>query len=369
MNRAVFLILIFLVFITACNQKKDNIKIKQNKPTTVIVETVKVTDIPVIYETFGQVVSQNTINITSKVAGKIEKIYFKEGEMVKKGQLLAKIDCLPLEKSIQQAEAILKRDLTILENAKKNAKRYEELVQKGYAAKVDLDNALTAQNTAIATVDADKSNIEYLKAQLSYCSISSPIKGKIGEILVDQGNFIKENDKIITTIQQISPIDAEFSLPEEKLVDILRKIKENKKIRVDLLNQNNEKLEEGFISFIDNTIDRTTGAFKIKGAFKNSQEKLWPGQFVNIKVYLDNLKNVTIVPTKAIQKSQTTEFVWIILDNNTAITKKIYTIYSHKDVAVVKGVKEGERVVIDGAIKLKPNSIVEIKKMAKDETK
>ncbi|MGC8769467.1 efflux RND transporter periplasmic adaptor subunit [Calditerrivibrio sp.] len=363
MNRLLFYILLLLILITACSQDKKDIKqkSKQDKPVAVVIETVKKTDIPVVYETFGQVVAKNSISLTSKVSGKIEKIFFNEGDFVKKRQLLVKIDCLTLEKSIKQAEAILQKDLAILENAKKNASRYEELVQKGYAAQVDLDNAQTSLNTALATVEADKANIEYLKSQISYCTIKSPINGKAGEILLDQGNYIKENDKAITTIYQITPIDAEFSLPEEYLDKINQYLIGNKKIIVELFSQKGEKIEDGFISFIDNTIDRTSGSFKLKATFKNSLARLWPGEFVNVKVYFDTLKDVYVVPLNAIQKGQDNEFVWIISDNNTASIRNIHQKYVYKEIAVVDNLNEGEKVVTDGAIKLRPNAKVEIR--------
>jgi len=361
MNRLVLYILSLLIFITACSQNQNDVKqkSKQEKPVAVVIETVKKTDIPIVYETFGQIVAKNSINLTSKVSGKIENIFFNEGDFVKKGQLLVKIDCLTLEKSIKQAEAILQKDLAILENAKKNASRYEELVQKGYAAQVDLDNAQTSLNTALATVEADRANIEYLKSQLSYCTIRSPIDGKAGEILLDPGNYIKENDKPITTIYQITPIDAEFSLPEEYLDKINQYLKGNKKINVELFSQKGEKIEDGYISFIDNTVDRTSGSFKLKATFKNSSARLWPGEFVNIKVHFDILKDVYVVPLKAVQKGQSKDFVWIISDNNTASIRNIHQKYVYKELAVVDNLSEGEKVVVDGAIKLRPNAKVE----------
>lgn len=362
-------IIIFITLGCTKNKEQSKDKQKQNRPVPVIVDIARKNDILIIYETFGQLSPQNSVNITSKVSGKIEKLYFKEGDFVKKGQVLAKIDCTPLEKSINQAEAILKKDMATLENAKKNAQRFEELVQKGYAAQVDYDNAKTALNTAIATVEADKANIEYLKSQLSYCIITSPISGKAGEIFLDAGNLIKENDKTITTIQQIAPIDAEFSLPEEKLTDILNNMKSNKKIKVELYDQQWKKLEDGTITFIDNAIDKSTGSFKLKATFKNNENKLWPGQFVNIRVYFGILKDAIYIPTKAIQKGQIGDFVWVILDNNTATTKKISQIYTHQEVTAIEGLKEGETVVVDGAIKLKPNANVEIKKKENDKQK
>ncbi len=371
LTKKILTLLIILLTFLGCTKKNEEMKNKQkqNRPIAVVIDIAKKNDVPIIFETFGQITPQNSVNITSKVSGKIEKLFFKEGDLVKKGQILAKIDCAPLEKSINQAEAILKKDMATLENAQKNAKRFEELVQKGYAAQVDLDNAQTALNTAMATVEADRANLEYLKTQLSYCTITSPISGKTGEIYLDAGNLIKENDKVITTIQQITPIDAEFSLPEEKLTDVLNNMKAGKKIKTELYDQRWVKLEDGTITFVDNTIDKSTGSFKLKATFNNKTNNLWPGQFVNIKVYFGLLKDAISIPTKAVQKGQSGDFVWVILDNNTAVMKKVSPIYTYHDFTVITGLKEGEKVVIDGAIKLRPNAMVEIKKRDNDKQK
>ncbi|MCX8085099.1 MAG: efflux RND transporter periplasmic adaptor subunit [Calditerrivibrio sp.] len=361
MNKTLFFLMVFFISVSCTKKPSENPK-KQAQPVPVEIAIAEKKDIPVVLESFGQTSAIQSVSVTSKVSGKIEKIYFKEGQIVKKGALLVKIDSSQIEKSLEQAEAILKRDLALFENAKKNLERYKELAQKGYVAQIDYDNALTNYKALESTIEADKANINYLKVQLSYYYLHSPIYGKAGEILVDEGNFIKENDKIITIINQISPIHVEFGLPESKLPKILESIKAGKEMKVEIYNENGQFLDTGPITFIDNTIDKSTASFKVKVTVPNKNELLWPGQFVKVKLKLDTYKDSIVIPSLAIQKGQMKDYVWVVSDNITADIKNIDIIYEYDNLTIIKGLNAGEKVVIDGAIKLKPKSPISLKK-------
>ncbi len=356
-----FLILFMaLLLITACGDKKP----KQEKPGAVPVMAASVVrrDVPLQLSAIGNVEAYSTVSVNSRVAGQIVRVHFKEGQDVNRGALLFTIDPRPFEAALKQAEGNLAKDTAQMVNALQQARRYEELAKKGYVAQADYDQFRTTALSYEAVVKADKAAVENARLQLSYCFIHSPITGRTGTLLVNQGNIIKENDKTIVAINQIQPIYVGFSLPEQALPEI-KKYAAAGRLKVTAApGQGEEGAEQGALTFIDNAVDRTTGTIRLKGTFENRNRRLWPGQFVNVTLKLTTQADALVVPSQAVQTGQQGQYVFVIKPDSTAELRPVAVSRTLGNESVIeKGVKPGERVVTDGQLRLVPGAKVEVK--------
>ena len=318
------------------------------------------------------------------------RVYFTEGQDVTKGELLFMIDPRPLEAALKQAEANLERDLAHVKQAEsnlvrdmaqeKNAKadtdRYRMLFEKGVVARQQYDKFRTDWEALVATVEADraaKANaeatvladraaLENAKLQLSYCSIHSPLEGRTGSLIVQEGNIIKENDANLVVINQINPICVSFSVPEQYLGDMKKYMRAGTlKVEAIVPNNNEGAPHQGFISFVDNAVDTGTGTIKLKGTFTNKDRRLWPGQFVNVVLTLTQVPNATVVPFQAIQTGQQGQYVFVVKTDLTVETRSIVSGFTlNNETVVQKGLQPGEIVVTDGQLRLYPGAKVEI---------
>src|SRR5689334_9338343 len=253
-------------------------------PVTVATAVQK--NVPVRVLAVGNVEPYSTVSIKSQVTGVIMQAHFKEGQDVKKNQLLFTIDPRPLEAALKQAEANLARDMAQLNNSREQVKRYAELVEKQYVSREQYDQIKTTADTSEAVVASDKAAVENAKVQLSYCYIYSPVNGRVGTLLVNEGNLVRVNDGTpLLVINQLVPIYVTFSVPEQYLSDIKRHMAEGK-LNVAASFPTGEQPERGNLAFIDNAVDRTTGTIKLKAEFNNSGLRLWPGQFINVALTL-----------------------------------------------------------------------------------
>lgn len=363
LGRVAAFILIFsgAVFVTACTQKKTDPPARPPAPVTVA-KVVRKT-VPVRIDSIGNVEAYSTIQVKSQIGGQLMKVHFREGQDVKKGDLLFTIDPRPYEAQVKQAEATLAKDTAQMEYAHEESRRYEELVRKGYAARDQYDQ-IRANATALdATVKADKALLDNARLQLTYCYIYSPITGRTGALLSNEGNVIKANaDTAMVTIQQVEPIYVDFSVPEQYL-PLIKKYMAQGKLAVQATPDLKEgTVEDGLLTFVDNSVDASTGTIKLKGTFVNGDRKLWPGQFVNVKLTLTEQPDAIIVPSSAVNTGQDGEYIFVVKNGNTVEQKPVTVERTLDDESVIeKGLLPGETVVTDGQLRLGPGAKVMIK--------
>jgi multidrug efflux system membrane fusion protein len=350
-----------IILLPACYGGKSQPPQKLAVPVTAAVVIQKT--VPVQLTAIGNVEAYSTVSVKSQLGGILTRVHFKEGQDVNKGDLLFTIDPRPYETALKQAEANLAKDTAQLENARVEAHRYEELVKKGYVAQQQYDQVHTNAASLEATVNADKALVENAGLQLKYCFIYSPITGRTGNLLANQGNLIKANaDDPMVTINQIQPSYVSFSVPEQYLGEI-KKYMSAGKVKVEAFITNSEnKPVEGILTFVDNSVDISTGMIKLKATFVNKDRHLWPGQFVNAIMTLTTQPNAVIVPSQAIQTGQKGEYVFLIKKDLTVEIRPVVIARTMNGEAVVeKGLQSGDKVVTDGQLRLVPGAKVELK--------
>ncbi|HEY7317553.1 MAG TPA: efflux RND transporter periplasmic adaptor subunit [Candidatus Binatia bacterium] len=329
----------------------------------VIVATVMHKAMPLQIRTVGNVEAYSTVSVKSQVTGVITQAHFKEGQNVKKGQLLFTIDPRPLEAVLKQAEANLARDVAQLENAREQARRYDELVKKQYVSQEQYDQIRTNAAALEAVVEADKAAVDNAKVQLSYCYIYSPIDGQVGTLLVNEGNLVRVNDAApLVVINQVIPIYVTFSVPEQNLPDIRHRLSEGS-LKVEAQFQSDQgRSEVGHLAFIDNAVDRTTGTIKLKAEFGNENKRLWPGQFVNVALTLSTQVDAIVIPSEAIQVGQEGQHVFVVKPDKTVEMRPVTVGPTNEGEAIIaSGLTAGEQIVREGQFLLGPGSRVEIK--------
>lgn len=340
----------------------------------VLVSTASQKSVPVQLRAVGNVEAYTTVSIKSQVTGVLMQAHFKEGQDVKKGQQLFTIDPRPLEAALKQAQANLARDNAQLRNWREQLKRYAELVEKQYVSREQYDQIKANADAAEAVVAADTAAVENAKVQLSYCYIYAPVNARAGSLLVNEGNLVRVNDASpLVVLNQINPINVTFSLPEQHLPEIKRRMASGT-LRVDASFESDEgKPEQGRLEFIDNAVDRATGTVKLKAVFANTERRLWPGQFVNATLTLATQFDVVVVPSEAVQVGQDGQHVFIVNDDKRVEMRPVTVGQINEGVAIIaKGLTGGEQVVKEGQFLLGPGTRVEIKdpnQPAVDETK
>jgi membrane fusion protein, multidrug efflux system len=345
--------------LAACSGTKQK-PADEKVPVTVAVAQTK--NVPTEIRAIGNVKPRSNVAVRALVAGELTRVWFKEGDDVHKGQTLFTIDPRPYEAALSQARANLARDEAGLKNAESQAARYADLVKKDYVTREEYDKFTTAADAARAGVAADRAAVETAQLQLSYCEIRSPLNGRTGSLMVHPGNLVKANDTTpLVVINQITPVDVEFSIPESQLAQ-LRAVG-SPKIAVQALPQGGGMpIATGTLSFVDNTIDPTTGTITLKATFPNTNRALWPGQFVNVAAVLAQRPNSIVVPAQAVQTGQKGQYVFVVTQDNGVEMRPVRSTQSFDQFAVIdKGVAAGETVVTDGQLRLTPKSKVEVK--------
>ncbi len=354
--------ILLTIFISACKGGKSQPPKGQVVPVAaanVIQKTV-----PVQIRAIGNVEAYSTVSVKSQIGGILTRVHFREGQDVKKGDLLFTIDPRPYEAALKQAESNLAKDIAQLENAREEVRRYAELVKKGYIAQQQYDQIRTNAATFEATVNADKAIVENAHLQLKYCYIYSPITGRTGNLFDKEGNLIKANaDNPIVIVNQIQPIYVTFSVPEQYIPEIKKYMSNGEIIVQAFITKDENNPEEGILTFVDNTVDVSTGTIKMKGTFANREKHLWPGQFVDVVLTLTTQPNAVVVPSSAIQAGQKGQYVFVI-KNDLSVEDRIITVgrILNSETVIEKGLQAGERVVTDGQLRLVPGAKVEIKK-------
>ncbi len=352
--------LVSLILFLACSSGHPQQSIQPSVP--VKVTTVRERDVPVQIHAIGNVEAYSTVSVKTQVAGELIGVYFKEGQEVKKGDLLFLIDPRPFEAALKQAEANLAKDVAQMKKAEVDARRYTDLFKKGVVSSQDYDQVRTNYETLKAIVKADEAAVRNAKLELEYCYIRSPIDGRIGRLMVNQGNIVKEKETVLVDINQTKPIYVGFSVPEQELPRIKRYMA-LEELRVQaIIPSDKDHPVTGKLSFINNEVDTKTGTILLKAVFPNQDETLWPGQFVNAVLTLTTQKNALVIPSSAVQMGQEGQYVFVVKPDLTVESRPVVVGDSLEQwVVVSKGLRPGERVVTEGQLSLAPGAKVEIK--------
>jgi membrane fusion protein, multidrug efflux system len=349
------------VTITGCKRGQDKAAAAargRGGPVPVTVAVAGHKDVPIQLKAIGTIRPYATVSIKPRVDGQLGPVGFKQGDEVKKGQLIFQIEPRAFEVALNQAEAILARDTASLQNAEAEMRRTDELANTKAvsAATVDVNRAKAASFRA--TVEADKAAVEIARVQLSYCSIRSPLNGRVGFLLVDTGNVVKNNDSILAVIHQTQPIYADFAVPQQSLPEVRRAMRERSlEVTAEIPGSAQKTEVAGQLEVVNNQVDTTTGTVLLRAAFSNDVEQLWPGQFVNVTLTLGYLTNATVVPSAAVQTGQAGEFVFVVKPDSTVEKRPISLGPSlQKETVIREGVKTGETVVTDGQLRLVPGA-------------
>jgi membrane fusion protein, multidrug efflux system len=317
--------------------------------------------IPVQLDTIGTVQTIASVAIKSRIDAVIDQVQVQDGQFVKAGDVLFKLDSRAVQAQLDQVAANLARDQAQLANAQRDVERYRPLLSKDFVSHQQFDTSSTAAKSLEATVKADEAQLENAKVQLSYYTITAPIDGRVGMIAIKRGNSIKANDVPLATLNQMQPIYVSFALPQTNFPD-MRVAMANGAVPVRVVPQGDKGAPvEGKVAFFDNTIDATSGTITVRASFTNEQQRLWPGQFVNVSVLVRMDPEALVVPQAAVQIGQNGNYVFVIKDDNTAETRPVTVdrIASGQSV-ISKGLKPGEKVVVDGQLRVTDGTHVQI---------
>ena len=339
-----------------------------NATVTVATGQAELADVPVIQQALGTVIPNYSVTVTSRVDGELQAVYFTEGQYVKKGQLLAQIDPRAYQATLDQYKGDLEQNVALLKSAKLTEQRYQRLYAKDSLAKQDLDTQTAAVGQYAGAVKADQGQIDAARLNLQYARIVSPIDGYVGLRLVDPGNIVASSSTTgIVTVTQTNPIAVTFSLPQAQLGSLLPKVRQGQQLPVQAMDQlGTQVLADGTLKFISNEIDTSTGSIKLKAQFANPDEKLYPNQFVNVKLQTDTLKGAVVVPAAAVQLSSGGHFIYVVKDG--AVTRKAVEVGPNIDTRTVitQGIANGDQVVTRGIDHLRDGAKVEIEKPVAD---
>jgi len=329
----------------------------------VMVGTVSLKTVPVEVRVIGNGEAYSTVQVKSQVDGQVEHVYFQEGQDVKKGDLLFTIDRRPFEATLQQMQANLARDVAQEKNAEAQAERNEQLFKEGIISKDQYDQFRTNADALKAAVRADQAAVENAKIQLGYCSVYSPIDARTGALMIHPGNVVKANDATLVVVNQITPLYVNFSVPEQYLAEIKRFMAGGRlQVRATAPNDQQHS-EDGFVSFVNNTVDANTGTILLKGTFANPERRLWPGQFVNVVLILTSKPNAVVAPSQAVQTGQQGQYAFVVKDDRTVDLRPVVPgLTIGGETVIERGLRPGETVVTDGQLLLYPGARVEVKR-------
>jgi multidrug efflux system membrane fusion protein len=389
-------LLLLAPVLAACDKGADPATAKGAPPVVPVTATEAAQrDVPVQIRAIGNVQALATVSVQSMINGEVMKVHFAEGHEVPAGALLFTIDPRQLQSALLQAQATLAqhqaavlsaeanqaRDMAQLENARVDEQRYRKLVEGGFVAREQYDQIRTKELTLAATIDADRAAVETAKAlvrageaavenvrvQLSYTEIRAPIGGRTGNLLLNQGNVVKANDvgNPMVVINRVHPIYVAFSVPEAQIEAIKRyRAAGDLPVEAQVTGQPGGVVH-GRLTFMNNTVDPSTGTIQLKATFENTENALWPGQFVNVALTLTKQIGAVLVPSQAVQSGQKGQYVFVVKPDQTVEARPVVPgAAAGRDVVIASGLAAGERVVIDGQLRLAPGTRVEVKPAA-----
>lgn len=351
-----------LAYFSADSRAREKKGVKGSGAIPVSVTAAVQQSVPVWLRAIGNVEAFSTVAVKARVDGEIVALNFKEGQEVRRGEVLFRIDPRPYDAALKQAEANALRDAAALAQARSQERRYLELLEKNFVSKEAYAQIATNAQTAQATVKASQAALENARLNREYCTIASPIDGVPGKVLLQIGNLVKANDvNPLVVINQVRPVYVNFAVPEQTL-PALRDYMSAGPLPVEVMLSGEAKtLAEGRLVFVDNAVDPSTGTIRLRGQFDNKNTALWPGQFVNVNVRLYDQGDAILIPARSLQTGPNGQYVYVVKEDLTAELRKVTVERSEGEQAVIKGIAKGERVVTRGALRLAPGARVEIR--------
>jgi multidrug efflux system membrane fusion protein len=344
----------------AATQKENEANELMNQPVPVQAAQIERRPMPIYLTALGTVTPYYSVTVKARVNGQLDKVNFTEGQQVKVGQTIMVVDPKPFKAALDQAKGTLAHDVALLQNAQAQYTRYKALYDAGVVSKEQLDLDLSNQGQYEGQIAADKAAIETAQLQLDWCSIQSPIDGKIGLRLVDPGNIVTANTTNLVIVNQFEPIAVYFTLPENELPQVLNKLRGEQRLRAEAFDRGDTtQIATGELLTSDNQIDTTTGTAKLKAVFDNKDEQLFPNQFVNIHLVLEQRSSALVVPSAAIQSGSQGSFVWVVQPQNTVKMEPVKVALAEGQVTILDaGPAPGASVVVDGADRLRQDAPV-----------
>jgi len=349
--------------------KDGDMKKSGNRPVAVGVAIAVQRDLPVYLSGIGTVTALNTVTLKTRVDGELVKVSLVEGQAVESGELLAEIDPRPFQAALAQAEGQLARDQATLQLSKQTLARLQSLKLQNATSQQELDEQQSLVQQSEAVVAIGLANVQNAQLQLSYTRIISPIRGRVGLRLIDQGNIVKANDLGgLAVITQLKPISVVFTIPQDDIPLLQTSMKQSEQLVVEAFDRDvSARLAEGKLTAIDNQVDPTTGTLKLKATFENDEQTLFPNQFVNARLRIDTVRDAVVVPSLAVQRGPDFRYVYVVSSDETVELRKVELGPSDgSDSSITKGLLVGETVVITGMDKLQPNSKVILPKRKTD---
>ncbi|MGO8877979.1 MAG: efflux RND transporter periplasmic adaptor subunit [Desulfomonilaceae bacterium] len=357
MANLILLLGVVLIMLTSCGKFKKDVK-KQPPPVPVDIAEVLVENAPLFINAIGNVAAYNTVDVKSRVTGELIKTFFKAGDPLTDGQDLFTIDPAPFEAKVQEGEAQLNQSRVQYEQAKRDFLRYKGLFGEKAVSEEQLEAKQVDMNSKLYQMKLNEAQLDSAKLNLGYCSIRSPITGPSGEIYIDNFNIVNANQDRLVTIKQIHPIKVKFSVPG-KFLDQINKYNTVAPLQVDVLIQGSEKRETGQLTLIDNNINLRTGMIALEGTFANPESRLWPGQFVEVRLKLTTTIGALLVPARSVNDGPDGQYVWAVNQDQTVAMRPVKVDRRETDMAVIsEGLKPNERVITDGQLMLRPGAIV-----------
>lgn len=356
--------------LTGCSQPEKTAAKGPAPSVPVTLATVAQKDVPITLRAIGNVEAFQTVGVKSQINGELQGVHFREGDDVKQGDLLFTLDQRQLKAELARAEGTLNRDEAQARNARVQAERYAKLLREGVVAQEQYDQFVSNANALEASVSAARAAVEYARLQLQYTRITAPISGRTGNLDVDRGNVVKANDLTLVTINQVTPVNVQFSIPEQQLAEV-KQYMAARSLRMEATTRAGDPTRaagavlasSGELTFIDNNVDPETGTIKLKGTFPNRDRSLWPGQFVDIILTLTVEPKVVVVPSQAVQTGQIGAYVFVVGSDNTADMRPVVVKRTFgNETVIASGLRPGDRVVTDGQLRLVRGAKVEEKR-------
>ena len=352
------------VYFIADGRAKESRKAPKGVPAVpVTVAAVLQETVPIRLQAIGNVEASQTVALKARVDGQIVNVNFREGDPVKKGEVLFRIDPRPYGAALRQAEANALRDAAARDQARSQEKRYQELLDKNFVSKEAYAQIRTNAETAAATARASQAALENARLNFEYCTITSPLDGYVGKVFLQAGNMVRANDaNPLVVINQVRPIYVNFAVPERSLPEV-RKYRAAGPLTVETLPDPGLPPAQGKLIFVDNAVDPSTGTIRLRAEFANADAALWPGQFVNVSLRLTEQVDALLVPSTAVQNGPAGQYVYVVGPDLVADLRKITVLRTDGERTIVAtGLQKGERVVTRGQLRLGPKTRVQVGK-------